>query len=150
MASLGLRAAAQDSIIRLPEQNQKISSSTGNIVLPDLKTYYPQRQMTVTYPARNPQTLQNVAAPSVNLILAKLTGSFDDAFNQVINILSQRDFEVLSFDIQKGFIVAQDTINGDKIFSVLGTYDNQCFVKISCLSKPCYAMNKFSGVNLIR
>lgn len=94
-----------------------------------------------------PQQVQ--APPSIpqpNAIMAKLTGSFDDAFPQVINLLSQKDFKILSYDTQKGFIIAQNMLTGDRIFSVLGTYNNQCFVKISCLSSTCSSMSKFSGM----
>ena len=81
-----------------------------------------------------PQQVQ--APPSIpqpNAIMAKLTGPFDDAFPQIINLLSQKDFKILSYDTQKGFIIAQNMLTGDRIFSVLGTYNNQCFVKIPYL-----------------
>lgn len=148
LAICPLFARADYGMIKLPEQ-----SVQNNLVIPELKTYtppVPASQSIVTYPIKTavaaPTSMQAPSLPTPNAVMARLTGSFDDAFSQIVNILSQKDFQIVSYDVQKGFIIAQNTLNGEKIFSVLGTYDNQCFVKISCLTSSCSSIDKFSGM----
>lgn len=145
LISCPISTFADYGMVKMPAQN--------NLIIPELKTYTPanlQTQPMQTYPIKTavavPPAVQMPVMSESSAIMAKLTGSFDDAFSQLINLLSQKDFKIISYDIQKGFVIAQNTVTGDRIFSVLGTYNNQCFVKISCMTSSCSSMSRFSGM----
>ena len=142
LASCPMISMADYGMIKLPAE--EIIKQNNPTTLPQTSAQTTIKTASATIVPQQAQTVPALPQPSA--IMAKLTGSFDDALPQVINLLSQKDFKILSYDTQKGFIIAQNNLTGDRIFSVLGTYNNQCFVKISCLSSSCSSMSKFGNM----
>lgn len=142
LASCPMISKADYGMIKLPAE--EIIKQNNPTTLPQTSAQTTIKTASATTVPQQAQTAPALPQPSA--IMAKLTGSFDDALPQVINLLSQKDFKILSYDTQKGFIIAQNNLTGDRIFSVLGTYNNQCFVKISCLSSSCSSMSKFGNM----